>query len=423
MRPLSQDASAPRTGPTTRASALFDPFSTAYQDDPHKVLGEIRETEPIFFSPELGSWVVTRHETIKSILRDTAHFSSNIVSDPLVPLCPHARSIISESSYDVPPMLVNNDPPTHSRYRRFFTEPLKRPRMLALEPFVRQTVNEKLDAMLAAPGPADLVSSLTFETPALVLFRALGIPEEDVPTVKCWADSRMVLQWGKPTEDEQIRIAKGTVDFYNYTEALVRHKLVAPGDDVVSDLLAQRAGSDENMTLREITGTVFNLLFAGHETTTTAATGMFNNLLRNRPMWESIVAGRQNLDAVVEESLRYSPPIIGWRRLVKANVEVLGKLLVEGDRVLMMFGSANRDPEVFDEPESFSPGRSNIAQHVSFGMGIHYCAGAPLARLELAVMLDIASKRLPGLRIVDAQTLDYVPNTVAHALKKLLVTW
>ena len=129
------------------------------------------------------------------------------------------------------------------------------------------------------------------------------------------------------------------------------------------------------------------------------------------------------MDAVVEESLRYSPPIIGWRRLVKANVEVLGQPLVVGDRVLMMFGSANRDPEVFEEPESFSPGRSNIAQHVSFGMGIHYCAGAPLARLELSVMLDIVSKRLPGLRIVDAQALEYVPNTVAHALKKLLVTW
>ncbi|WP_171015964.1 cytochrome P450 [Ramlibacter sp. 2FC] len=402
---------------------MFDPFSTTYQANPHQVLADIRGTEPIFFAPELGSWVVTRHDTIKAILRDTVHFSSRIVSDPLVPLCPHAKSIISDSNFDVPPMLVNNDPPSHARYRKFFSEPLQRARMLKLEPFVRQTVNGKIDAMLAAERPVDLVAALTFETPMLVLFRALGVPQEDVPTVKRWADSRVVLQWGKPSEEDQVRMAKDSVDFYAYAEQLVRRKQGSPEEDIISDLLAQRAGDDANMTLKEITGTVFNLLFAGHETTSTAAVGMFNNLLRNRPMWESIVAGAQKLDAVVEESLRYSPPIIGWRRLVKEPVEVLGQQLAAGDRVLMMLGAANRDPEVFEQPDEFRPGRQNVAQHLSFGMGIHHCAGAPLARLELTVMLELVAGRLPGMRVVEGQQLDYVPNTVAHALTKLLVTW
>jgi cytochrome P450 len=423
VRPLSLEASTPRSGPVSRASGIFDPFSTEYLSDPHAVLNELRDSEPIFFAPELGSWVVTRHDTVKSILRDTTHFSSRIVSDPLVALCPHAKTIITESTFDVPPMLVNNDPPTHARYRKFFSEPLQRTRMLALEPFVRETVSEKLGAMEARPRPVDLVASLTFETPALVLFHALGIPKEDVPMVKRWADSRMVLQWGRPSDQEQIRVAQDSVDFFAYTANLVRSKLDAPGDDIVSDLLAQRAGDDEKMSLREITGTVFNLLFAGHETTSTAAIGMFNHLLRNRPMWDAIVAGEHKLDAVVEESLRYAPPLIGWRRLVKEDVEILGTKLAAGDRVLLMFGSANRDPAVFAEPDSFCPGRTNIAQHVSFGMGIHYCAGAPLARLELSVMLELVAKRMPAMKVVEGQPLQYVPNTVAHALTRLLVTW
>src|SRR5436305_8142998 len=120
MRPLSTDASAQAQGPITPASERFDPFEPGYVRDPYPTLAELRSSEAVFFSPKIGSWVVTRFETVKAVLRDTQRFSAMIASDPLTPLCPHARNIIAESDFDVPPMLVNNDPPSHTKYREFF---------------------------------------------------------------------------------------------------------------------------------------------------------------------------------------------------------------------------------------------------------------------------------------------------------------
>ncbi|MEO8296229.1 MAG: cytochrome P450 [Burkholderiales bacterium] len=427
MNPLSTDASSLATGPVTAASHAFDPFTQAYQRDPHSLFARLRETEPVFFSPALNTWVVLKHDTIKSVFRDTPRYSAAITSDPLVPLCPYARSIIQASAFDVPATLVNCDPPAHDRYRKFFQQPLERSRMMSFEPFIRETVNARIDDMLAA-GPsngntADLVPALTWETPALVLFKMLGVPAEDVQQVKRWADSRAVLQWGRPTDAEQTRIAANTVEYFNYTAALVRRKLAEPGDDVITDFLRQRDGDDANMSLREITGTVFNLLFAGHETTSASTIGMFNLLLRERDLWGRIGRGEQPIGPVVEECLRLAPPIFAWRRMAKEDVVLDGITLPAGSRLLLMLGAANRDPAVFPQPDTFDPTRRNALQHMAFGTGLHFCAGAPLARLQMSVMLEEMSRRLPGLRLVDDQELVYLPNSIARVLTRLLVTW
>src|SRR5689334_6358924 len=199
MRLLSNDASAQAAGPVTEASERFDPFAPGYVLDPYPQLADLRATEPVFFSPEIGSWVVTRFETVKAVLRDTARYSAMIASDPLTPLCPHARNIIASSDFDVPPLLVNNDPPSHPKYRAFFGAPLQRERLQALQPFIKATVDEHVQRMAAGPSPADLVKALTWDVPALALFRLLGVPPEDVAKVKQWASSRVVMTWGRPT--------------------------------------------------------------------------------------------------------------------------------------------------------------------------------------------------------------------------------
>ena len=218
MRLLSTEASAPASGPITAASDQFHPFDPDYLQDPYPTLAALRGSEPVFFSPELGSWVVTRHETIKAMLRDVKRYSALIVSDPLKPLCPHARELIQQSSLDVPPMLVNNDPPSHTRYRKFFAEPLQRPRLLSLEPFVRETVAAHVDRLAQSARPADLVAGLTWDVPALVLFKLLGVPPEDVARVKQWASSRVVLTWGRPTDEEQVRLSAGAIDYFEYSK-------------------------------------------------------------------------------------------------------------------------------------------------------------------------------------------------------------
>lgn len=423
MRLLSTEASSAAVGPVTDASGRFDPFEPEYLLDPYPTLASLRSSEPVFFSPDLGTWVVTRHETIKGILRDVKRYSALLVSDPLRPLCPHAREKIRRSGFDVPPMLVNNDPPSHTRYRKFFAEPLQRPRMLALEPFIRKTVADYLDRLEAAPQPADLVTALTWDVPALVLFELLGVPRQDVAKVKEWADSRVVLTWGRPSDEEQMRLSSGAIDYFNYAKALVEKKLVEPGDDYITDLLRARAGDDAKMSLHEISGIAFNLLFAGHETTSSAAVNLFANVLPRRDLWARICSGEQAAAPVVEESLRFEAPIQAWRRRAREDVVLDGITVPAGSRVLMVFAAANRDPAVFADPDAFDPGRKNLPQHLSFGQGLHFCMGAPMARLEVEVMLEQVAKRFPAMTVVPGQERQYTPNTSFRALRQLLVTW
>ncbi|HMN81372.1 MAG TPA: cytochrome P450 [Burkholderiaceae bacterium] len=423
MRALSTEAASPQAGPITEASLRYDPFSAQYLADPFPMLASLRQSEPVFFSPDLGTWVVTRGPTIKRVLADSARFSALIVSDPLKPLCPHARQVIERSEYDVPPMLVNNDPPSHARYRKFFAQPLQRARLLSLQPFIERTVDEYLDRMLDRGPPADLLAALTWEVPALVIFELLGVPRSDVATIKRWADSRLVMSWGRPTDDEQVRQATNAVEFFRYAKALVQDRVERPGDDYVSDLIRLRDGDDATMSLHEISGTVFNLLFAGHETTTNAATNLFRHLLPDRTLWDRICRGEQPIAPVVEEGLRFDPPVHAWRRRAKVDVELDGIAIPAGGRLLLVFAAGNHDPEMFPDPERFDPDRKNAAQHMTFGFGAHYCMGAPLARQEVELMVAGVARRIPAIRLADGQRFDYVPNTAMHALRALHVTW
>ena len=423
MRLLSTDASSEAHGPSTPASGRFDPFAPEYLANPYPLLGDLRGTEPVFFSPAVGSWIVTRYATIKAVLRDVQRFSASIASDPLTPLCPHARQMAKDAAFNVPPLLVNNDPPTHERYRAFFGAPLARQRLQSLRPFVEQVIDEHLDRLASGEKPADIVAGLTYEVPAYVLFRLLGIPADDVPKVKKWADSRLVLTWGRPTEEEQVALTRGAIEYYHYAHALVRAKLENPADDYISDVIRLRDGDDSKATLHEIGTTCFNLLFAGHETTSSAAANMFKAVLSDRELWRGITAGEQRIAAVVEEALRIDPPIQSWRRLVKEEVTLDGVTIPAGSRLLMMFASGNHDPEQFEDPDDFRPSRRNVMQHVAFGAGAHFCLGAPLARMELEVMLQRAASRFPSLDLVAGQEFSYVPNTAARALRTLMVTW
>lgn len=423
MRPLSTEASSQAQGPVTPASDSFDPFDPAYVLDPYPILAELRKSEPVFFSPRIGSWVVTRFETVKAVLRDVQRYSAMIASDPLTPLCPHARAVIAESDFNVPPLLVNNDPPSHTRYRAFFGAPLQRERLQALRPFIQETVDGYVGRLAAGDKPTDMVAGLTWDVPALVLFKLLGIPAQDVERVKNWASSRVVMTWGRPTEAEQIALSAGAVEYYRYAQALVQQKFENPTDDYLSDLIRLRNGDDAQATLHEIGAVAFNLLFAGHETTSSAAANMFKALLPDRGLWDKVCRGEQPLAQVVEEALRIDPPVQAWRRQAKEAVVLDGVSIPAGARLLLAFAAANHDPDQFPSPDTFTPGRRNALQQVSFGAGTHFCLGAPLARLELEVMLQSVAARLPGLALVPGQEFPYTPNTSFRALRRLMVTW
>jgi cytochrome P450 len=146
-------------------------------------------------------------------------------------------------------------------------------------------------------------------------------------------------------------------------------------------------------------------------------------VLPNRELWNAICTGEQPIPPVVDEALRFDPPVQAWRRLAKEDVELDGIPIPAGSRLLLVFAAANRDPQQFPDPDAFKPGRRNIMQHVAFGTGIHFCLGAPLAKLEVAVMVERLARRLPSVALVADQDFNYTPNTSFRALRRLMVTW
>ncbi len=423
MRLLVESSEVINTAAVTPAGKWFDPFESHYVADPYSRLKALRESEPVFYSPLLKGWVVTRHTTIREIMRDADRYSSLISSDPLKPMCPKAREVLKEANFNVPGLLVNNDPPDHTRIRRFAAAPFKHARVRSLEPFSRRTTREYLQRMLSGPKPTDLVKALTWEVPALVLFELFGVPASEVDYVKGFAESRVLLTSGFPSDEEQIRLAQSAADFYRYSVDFVTRKAADPGDDYTSDLIRLRNGNDGAASLHEISVLVFNLLFAGHETTSSAAANMFLALLSRPNVWRQVCASQISIPHLVEESLRFDPSIQARRRMAKVDVEVEGHKIPAGSRLFLMMASANRDPERFEKPDDFCPGRLEANQHLTFGAGIHLCLGAPLARQELMVMVEEAASLVPTLEMMPDQPLEYIPNTSFRGVRQLMVRW
>jgi cytochrome P450 len=423
MRLLAPEKPLPPTGEVSAAAREFDPFHPAYVLDPYATMSRMQKNEPVFYSPTIDTFIVLRHATIGSVMRDTKRFSPSIVSDPLTPLCPEARAIIGNSEFDVPGLLVNNGTPTHPHCRKFFGEPLRPQRLKLLQPFIEQTVDSYIDQMLERGAPSDLATVLTWDVPALTLFKLLGIPNEDVPRVKAYADSRVVLLWGRPTKEDQIRLSTGAVEFFRYTSRLVHDRLANPRDDYPSELIRQRDGDDAKASIRDIIAVTFNLLFAGHETTSSAAANTLNALLSRRTIWERVVDGSLAIDKVVEEGLRFEPPVQAWRRQAMEDAVLDGVPIPKGSHLLLVFAAANRDPERFDKPDEFNPDRADGRQHMTFGLGAHFCLGAPLARMEIGIMIERLARRVPHLRIAPNNVLSYLPNTSFRGLRRLQAVW
>jgi cytochrome P450 len=412
------------TGPSGALglAGRFDPFHEPYLADPYPFFAEARVATPVFYSPELDYWVVTRYHDIRHILQTPQLFSAANTLAPLQPVCPAAARLLAEGGFRPVPTLTNSDPPAHSRVRRLANVAFTARRVADMEPFVRELTGRCLRERLSS-GRADLVRDLAWDLPALVIFRVLGVPDEDVPRVKAGAESRLLLMWGRPSEDEQVRLAQGMAAFWRYAEALVASRAEQPRDDFTSDLLLARDGDLPVLNHPEVTQIVYELLFAGHETTTGMISNALRQLLTHRQTWEEICRDPSLIPNALEEVRRCDSSVIVWRRKTTQAVEIGGVPVPAEANLLLLLGSANRDPAVFEDPERFDIHRHNAREHLSFGHGAHYCLGAPLARLEARVVLEELSARLPGLRLVPGQTLRFQPNTTFRGPLSLLVEW
>ena len=416
---LMTSASAP-----SAIVAGFDPFSAEYLADPYPTLRELRETTPVFYSSALDHWVVTRYVDVRHILKTTTEFSAANSLQPLTDLCPHAASTLKEGGYAVTPALTNVDPPGHSRQRRLANAVFTPKRIAALEPFLRDLARRFLDERFR-DGSADIIADLAWAFPALALFRVLGLPKSDLARVKEGARHRGTVFFGRANEDEQIEASRGLASFWRYAATLVDARTESPSDDFISALVQARDADGENDALsrQETISLMLSMLFAGHETTTNLLGNSFRRLLEDCASWEAICRDPGLIPNGIEEVLRFDGSVIAWRHKTKEPVEIGEARLPKDAKLLLLLASANRDPAVFPDPDRFDIRRPNAREHLSFGVGVHNCLGAPLARLEARIVLEEVSRRLPSLRLTENAKLNFLASISMRGPVSLPVVW
>ena len=404
--------------PVTSASLEFCPFQDPYRSDPYSFWQRARENEPVFYSPEIEYWVVTRYDDIKAILTDPETFSSSNALSPLIPWPEEALQILEAGGYSPVPLLSNNNPPSHTRVRALVNSAFTSRGIKWLEPYLHSSINQEIDKFIN-DGRADVVQQLFDEVHTLLMFALLGITDEETLEVRRLAKSRAEVTWGKLPKEEIIQEAHTLVSYWQFCEQHVDKLVQNPGRDYTSDLIRTRKGDDSIATMNEISMVVFNLLLAGSNP---AGRGLIN-LLNHRESWKALCRDSSLIPNAVEEILRYETSVITWRRITTKPVKIAGIRIPADAPILIALGSANRDDAKFPDGETFDIYRKNAKQHLAFSYGIHYCLGASLARLELNMLLEEMTRRLPHLRLVEDQTYEYSSNIAHRGPEHVWLEW
>ncbi|WP_255553649.1 cytochrome P450 [Maritimibacter sp. DP1N21-5] len=390
------------------APQSFDPFDL---NKPHANWAAFREGAPIFFHEASGYWVVSRYDEIKTIFDDWKTFSSENVNKPAVPTCEAALKVLKDGNFTAYSGLTSRVPPEHTRIRKVAQSCFGPRRFKTIQPQIGGIVERHLDTLEAKGknGPVDFWREVAYPVPAFVLFTLMGIPEEDVPKIKKYGESRAMLTFGDLDEAGQVEAAHDMVAYWNYIDNLVSARENNPGDDFPSDLLRMQAeGAD--ISRDEIKGLMFSTLFAGHETTSTLMGNAVITFMQNRGAWDAIKEDHAKIPNAIEEILRHSPSVTGWRRKARHDAQIGGAEIKAGDEILMITGSANRDEAQFPDGETFDISRPNARTHLSFGYGIHYCLGFQLAKMEGQVVLEQLTRRFPDMTLAEGFEAQFLRN-------------
>jgi len=403
--------------------ATWSPLNDDYLAEPYKIAAELRDQHPVFYAEELGYLVVTKMDDIERIFTDHETFASVNVQDPVFPLAAEAQTVLSADDFDPVAVMSNRPEPDHGKIRRYTRQGFSNKRIKTLEPFIRRRGHELIDAMLASGSPAEFVDAIAFPLPGETVFRFIGFPEADDEMLKHWCGDRKAFSWGRPTGAEQTEIAEQMLAYWRYCREFTAAKRDDRGDDFTSELIDAHEANPDDIGYREVESVVYGLSFAGHEAVTSLICNTLQCLLPRRNVWAEIVADPTLIPNAVEEVLRYNSSQISWRRLTTVDTDIGGYQVPAGTGIFMNFASANRQSDLFANPDDFDIHRPNAAQHISFGKGVHYCLGAKFAKYEVQLVTEMLAERVPSLRLVEDQAVDFLPNITFRGPTKLHLAW
>ncbi|MFE2377426.1 cytochrome P450 [Streptomyces sp. NPDC059398] len=354
-----------------------------------------------------GVWLVVGHEEARAAFNDP-----RLIKDP------RRLSDWKDESDGLFSNMLDTDPPQHTRLRKLVAREFTARRVQALRPRVQEITDACLDAMLAAPErTADLVDSLAFPLPMTVICELFGVPDLDRASFRVWSNE-LIGPSGGDQESAAVRAMSG------YLVSLIEAKRERPGDDLLSALIRARDEDGGQLSAQELVGMAFLLLVAGHETTVNLISNGVRALLAHPDQLAALRADMSLLDGAVEEMLRYDGPVeTATYRHAAEPLRIGSADIAAGDPVLVSLGSADRDPDRFPDADRFDIRRAPQG-HLAFGHGIHFCLGAPLARMEGRIAVRTLLERCPALALdPDGGAYQWIPGLLMHGVRKLPVRW
>ncbi|HRD76433.1 MAG TPA: cytochrome P450 [Hyphomicrobiaceae bacterium] len=397
-----------------------DPATNA---DPFAIFARLRAEDPAHWSEAMKAWVVTRYDDVKAISLNNAEVSANRLA-PFFAAAPEARrSTYANLMTYLGGWMVFRDPPDHTRLRRLFTKAFTSRSLDSLKPRISDLVDMLFDDMAAkarAGDTADWIADFAYALPATVIMDLLGVPRGDLKRVKLWSDDiALFIGTARATPDKYDRAERGARAMADYFRGIVADRTAGPRDDIISQMVIAR-DEKEALTSDEVIATSILLLFAGHETTTNLLGNGLYHAMRFRGQWERLVADTGLIEPAIEEWLRYDGPSSALARVVVDDIEFGGRLLKKGQRVFAFTNAANRDGAQFPDPDRFDIARTPNA-HLTFGHGIHFCLGAPLARLEAQIAVRRLAERFPRVRLAGSGAPEWSDSLILRGIKSLPV--
>ena len=368
----------------------WNPFHPDIMEDPSSGHEYLLDQCPVHFfsSPEMRFYTLSRYDDVSSCLRDTTRFSSQYgqgpnFSEPAGMLC---------------------DPPQHTLYRKLIQPAFSPKAVEELRPKVISLTNELVDKILSGDSTFDLHDEIAFPLPVTIIAGMLGVPSSDLEKFKRWSDIQVEIMGSGDLD----KYKEEQIEFQNYMLKHLRGRkleLAKEGREGKQDLLnliaSARNEQDEAIPESDALSMLNQLLVGGNETTTSLITNLFWRLLEKPSRWRTLLEDRSLVRSAVEESLRYDPPVLGLYRNSASDIKIHDETIPEGEKVYVYYAAANRDPRVFNKPNEFDISRK-ARRHMSFGLGTHFCVGAPTARLEAEVVLEVMLERMPDLRMLNS---------------------
>ncbi|MFI1289119.1 cytochrome P450 [Streptomyces sp. NPDC020792] len=395
----------------------FDPWDPVFRADPYPAYAELRARGRVLHYEPTDQWLVPHHADVSALLRDRRlgrtyqhRFTHEEFGRTPPPPEHEPFHVLNDHG------MLDLEPPDHTRIRRLVSKAFTPRTVERLKPYVHRLANE-LVAELVAAGGGDLLRDVAEPLPVAVIAEMLGIPEADRAQLRPWSADICGMYELNPSEETAAKAVRASVEFSDCLRELIAERRKEPGEDLTSGLIAAHDEGDR-LTEQEMISTAVLLLNAGHEATVNATVNGWWALFRNPEQLAALRADHSLIPSAIEELMRYDTPLQLFERWVLDEIEIAGTTIPRGAEIAMLFGSANHDPAVFTDP-----GRLDLTRrdnpHISFSAGIHYCIGAPLARIELAASMTALLERAPTLTL--AAEPDRKPNFVIRGLDGLSV--